>query len=357
MRILHVITSLRTGGAEKLMVDLLPRFKNMGDEVELLLFDGTPTPFYNQLIAAGIKIHHFSIGGNVYNPFHILRLRKFLKRYDIIHTHNTAPQLFTALAEVLCSVVIITTEHNTSNRRRGWKWYKPIDRWMYNRYNGIICISDAAEKNLRDFLGKCHANISTIYNGIDVQSFIESEPEESLKRQAGDKKILAMVAGFRYQKDQDTIIRAMKYLPSKKYELWLIGEGERRTALEQLCQKEQQTENIRFLGIRDDIPEILKAADIVIMSSHFEGLSLSSIEGLASGRPFVASDVDGLHEITFGAGILFPHEDAKALADEIKRLAEDPEHYKATAQRCLARAKQYDINRMAKEYHKLYETL
>ena len=68
MRILHVITSLRTGGAEKLMVDLLPRLRDLGNDVELLLFDGTRTLFYEELENTGIKIHTLSVGGNVYNP-------------------------------------------------------------------------------------------------------------------------------------------------------------------------------------------------------------------------------------------------------------------------------------------------
>ena len=68
MKILHVITSLRTGGAEHLMVDLLPELKKMGNEVELLVFDGTRTPFYEQAEAMGIKIHSLAIGESVYSP-------------------------------------------------------------------------------------------------------------------------------------------------------------------------------------------------------------------------------------------------------------------------------------------------
>ena len=88
MKILHVITSLSTGGAEKLMVDLLPRLRDLGNEVELLIFDGKRTAFYNELEQIGIKIHHLSIGGNVYNPINIFKLIKYIKHYEIIHTHT-----------------------------------------------------------------------------------------------------------------------------------------------------------------------------------------------------------------------------------------------------------------------------
>lgn len=117
MKILHVITSLRTGGAEKLMVDLLPRLA-VHHDVELLVFDGVRTPFYEELERQGIKIYNFGENCNIYNPLFIFKLVSFLKRYDIVHSHNYSCQLFVALANILVGTRIITTEHNTTNRRR-----------------------------------------------------------------------------------------------------------------------------------------------------------------------------------------------------------------------------------------------
>ena len=91
------------------------------------------------------------------------------------------------------------------------------------------------------------------------------------------------------------------------------------------------------------------------MSSHYEGLSLSSVEGMCVGKPFLASDVDGLRQVVEGAGLLFPHGDAKALADEILTLESDPEKYRQVADACLNRAKQFDIATMADNYAKIYE--
>ena len=108
MKILHVITTLYTGGAEKLMVDLLPRMKQAGHKVELCVFDGTRTPFFEQLEKNGIRIHWFHKGGSVYNPLNIYHLWRLMRKgWDIVHTHNTAPQLFAAFGEVLCSVVLV----------------------------------------------------------------------------------------------------------------------------------------------------------------------------------------------------------------------------------------------------------
>lgn len=350
MRILHVITSLRTGGAEHLMVDLLPRLRDLGNEVELLLFDGTRTPFYEQLEATGIPIHKLTLGGNVYNPLNIFRLMRYMRGVDIIHTHNTACQLFVPMAKMLNfgKAKLFTTEHNTTNRRRGNKVLRLLDKWMYNRYERIICISDKAQDNLEQHIGQ-HSSICTIYNGIDTQRFLRTIKDISAKTEF----IVTMVAGFRPQKDQDTLIRAMALLPDN-FRLWLVGDGERRSGLESLIAELGLLNRVNLLGIRTDIPDILEQSDICVLSSHWEGLSLSSIECMASGRPFVASDVAGLHEVVNDYGIPFPEGNAQALASAILGLCEDSKHYRQVAQQCQQRAQEFDISVMAEQYANLY---
>ena len=350
MRILHVITSLRTGGAEKLMVDLLPRLRDMGNKVELLLFDGTRTPFYEELENSGIKIYSLSVGGNVYNPLNIFKLRKYLKKYDIVHTHNTACQYFIPLAKIIsCSKCkLYTTEHSTNNRRRQYKLFKISDKFIYNKYHTLVSISKKATETLKAFIGEKH-NIATIENGVDISKF------NNISKPILNKtfKIISMVAGFRVEKDQDTLIRAISLLP-ESYKLWLIGDGERRQELENLVTSLSLEYRVKFWGIRNDIPQLLEQTDIVVLSSHWEGLSLSSIEGMASGRPFIASDVDGLHEVVNGAGILFPHQDVHTLTNEIKKLTTDNNYYNTIVKQCQERASQYDINIMAKKYNNIY---
>ena len=353
MRILHVITSLRTGGAEKLMVDLLPRLRDMGNKVELLLFDGTRTPFYEELENSGIKIYSLSVGGNVYNPLNIFKLRKYLKKHDIVHTHNTACQYFIPLAKIIsCSKCkLYTTEHSTNNRRRQYKLFKISDKFIYNKYHTLVSISKKATETLKAFIGEKH-NIATIENGVDISKF------NNISKPILNKtfKIISMVAGFRVEKDQDTLIRAISLLP-ESYKLWLIGDGERRQELESLVRSLSLENRVKFWGIRNDIPQLLEQTDIVVLSSHWEGLSLSSIEGMASGRPFIASDVNGLKEIVNGSGILFPHGDENTLAIEIKSLCENSDRYKQVAALCQSKAIQYDINNMAEKYNELYNSL
>lgn len=356
MRILHVITSLRMGGAEKLMVDLLPRLKAAGHDVELLLFDGTNTPFRQDIEAAGIRVHDLGVGGSVYSPLRLIRLIPFLKRYDVIHTHNTAPQLFAAIGSVLCSVVLCTTEHNTSNRRRGWRWYTAVDRWMYSRYKSVICISEKTEFHLKNHIGSCSSRIVTIHNGIDICTFISSQTFNYKNNYPSCKFAVVQVAGFRYQKDQDTTIRAIAKL-SQETHLFLVGDGDRRKELELLVANLNLSDRVHFMGICSNVAEILKGSDLAVMSSHWEGFGLAAVEAMAVGIPTLASDVDGLREVVDGAGILFPHQDAETLAREILQLEENPDHYKAVAAACYNRAQQFDISEMAANYSNLYNSL
>ncbi len=227
---------------------------------------------------------------------------------------------------------------------------------MYNQYDKIICISNQAEINLRAYLGKSDSRIITIPNGVDVSSF-HSAKSSQLIEPASNRMIVVMVAGFRKEKDHDTLVKAMSHLDPNCYELWLVGDGERMDEVKRLANNLGLQDNVRFLGIRSDIPNILQSADVVVMSSHWEGLSLSSIEGMAVEKPFIASDVDGLREITEGAGLLFRHQDDKQLSELISLLRNNRDLYNKTASACYERAKQYDINTTVRAYRDVYDEL
>lgn len=354
MKVLHVITSLSTGGAEKLMVDLLPQLHALGCEADLLLFDGTRTPFYAQLEAAGVRILPLTTGGNVYNPLNILRLARHMRRYDIVHTHNTACQLFAPLARLLSpgGPRLVTTEHNTTNRRRGRWYFRLLDRWMYSQYQHIICVSAQTQDNLHHYLPSTLGKTSVIFNGINTQRFTSLAPADT----DAPEFVVTMIARFDVQKDQDTLVRAMAELPGR-FVAQFAGDGPRRAQVEALAADLGVAGRCRFLGIRGDVPQLLEASHAVALASHWEGLSLSSIEGMASGRPFLASDVDGLREIVRGNGILFADGDAHALANALRRLADDSGHYRRTAEACVRKAAQYDIAPMARQYMQLYKSI
>ena len=84
---------------------------------------------------------------------------------------------------------------------------------------------------------------------------------------------------------------------------------------------------------------------------------MSNIEGMSVGKPFVASDVNGLREVTEGYGILFPHGDDEALASIILQLSEDRAYYQEVASHCYERARQFDIGKMVEAYNEIYRKL
>lgn len=362
MKILQVITSLQTGGAETLVVNLIPRLRAKGHEVDVCVFNGVETPLMKRLRKENPGIRIWKLGHGYYNPLHILKLTRLMRKYDIVHTHNSSPQLFVAIASLLTRSHICTTEHNTSNRKRKIKLFKPIDAWMYHRYKHIICISTIAEKLLREYLGNqwttsgtaCYNKISTIDNGIDVEAFHAAAPLPDAHHD--EKFVITMVAMFRPQKDQDTLVRALASLPND-YVLWLVGDGERKEAVKALAEQQGVGDRVTLWGARNDVPRILKSSDVICMSSHWEGLSLSNIEGMSAGKPFIASDVNGLREVTKDYGLLFPEGDAHALAALLRKLHDDVDFYHHVAQRCYQRALQYDINDTVRKYQAVYDKI
>jgi glycosyltransferase involved in cell wall biosynthesis len=224
---------------------------------------------------------------------------------------------------------------------------------MYNRYCKIICVSDKTEKNLRSHLGNSYTDISTIYNGINTAFFANALPDKKLsKNYAGCCKLI-MVAGFRCQKDQSTVIRAMALLP-EKYHIFFVGDGPERAKCEALVDKLAIADRVHFLGIQTNIPQLLQAADIVIQSSHWEGFGLAVVEGMAAHKPVLATDIDGIREVVQGAGVLFEHENERQLAQKIEKLMLDSKFYQKVADQCFTRAKEYDISKMTEQYEETY---
>ena len=362
LKILHIITSLRAGGAERLVIDLLVRLERNGHDVALLVFDGTRTPLFDELENAGIKIHICGVGyWQMWNPAHVFRIRRLLRAnsYHIVHTHNTPPQFLTALAGKGKASALITTEHNTFNRRREKRWLNRIDRWMYGKYSRIICVSRQTQINLLESLGNSFwsENICTIPNGVDLSKFNQhNSVESSGEKRDKDTHIVLMVAGFRKQKDQPTLIRAMQCLPAN-YRLWLVGDGITRKQCERLATSLKLNDRITFWGFRDDIPMLISQSDVIVQSSYYEGLALSVVEGMVQKKVVIASDVDGLREVVDGAGLLFKREDEKELAALIKRVCEDKGVYDEIALRCMERGRSFDIEKTVQGYEKMYENV
>lgn len=336
------------------MVELARRHQANGNEVEVLLFDGTRTSLFEELEAYGIPVHALGKGSAAMsNPFLLPALNRFLRKhpFDIVHAHNTSCQFLTAMIPALTRV---TTEHGTINRRRNWRWFKPLDRWMYGRYHRIVCVGEETRKTLSAWLNRPELDkkMTVIPNGIDLQRIITARPAEDIC--VGPYKIL-MVSAFRPEKDQQTLIRAFEHLP-KNYQLFLAGGAETPENLRIMddCKTLAKGHSVHFLGVRSDVPNLLAAADAVVLSSKHEGMSLSLLEAMAAGKPLIASDVPGVHDLVSGAGLLFPFGDDRRLAELIRQVCEDPSFAAGVGAKCRARAADYDVAETARRYLQEY---
>lgn len=360
MKILHIINSLHFGGAEKLLLDTVPEYIQRGIETEILLLDDHKTPFYTDLT----QKHHVKILANtrkrsIYNPLHILRIRRCIKHYDVIHVHLFPSLYWTALATLFLrhKTKLIATEHNTENRRRNVPLLKYIDRYIYKKYDKIIAISEGVKENLQKHLGKHDHTICTINNGIDTKLFREANPYS--KHALGipeDAKVIVQVSSFTAQKDQETLLKAISLIPEEVH-LLLVGDGPLKEEKKQRANALKINHRVHFLGYRTDISQLLKTSDISVLSSHYEGFGLAIVEGMASGNPCVGSDVPGLSEVIGEAGILFEQGNHIQLKEILQQLLSDEEYYIKIQKQCTNRAQQYDVSLMIDAYINLYNTL
>lgn len=356
MKILQVINSLGTGGAEKLLLDTIPKYNASGLSMDLLLLNGTNYPFLAELKKQNdVTIFNFGTG-SVYNPLHIFRLIKILRKYDLVHVHLFPALYWVGMAKMVSfsRTPLLFTEHNTSNRRRGNPFFKILDKWMYSRYCKIITISSEVDAGIKKHLGFKEHRFEYIQNGAPVDEIGATVPasRESLGLEKTDK-VIVQVSSFTPQKDQNTLLKAMAQLDDS-VKLLLVGDGPLINASKELASDLNLGTRVQFLGIRMDVPALLRMADIVVLSTHYEGLSLSSIEALASGKPFVASEAPGVTNMLADAGILFPIGDETTLTEALEKLFESPEHYADVAVKCLARAQQFSIDTMMEKHKHLY---
>jgi len=357
MRVLQIINSLGTGGAEKLLLESLPLFYKEGLEVDLLLLDGNDYPFLVEL-EKKFKGKIFKIAKKkfVYNPLYIFKIKSYMKRYDLIHVHLFPALYLVSLTKKIFNLKVKTvyTEHNTHNKRRNIQIFNYLDKIFYLTYNKIITIAEEVDSNLKKYLkSKDNSKFILINNGVNCEIYNNALPYAKSDFFNDDALILIQVSSFRKQKDQITLVKAISKLP-QKYKLLLVGTGPLENECEELTTTLRLVDRVKFLGIRMDVPRLLKTSDITVLSSHYEGLSLSSIEAMASGKPFIASNVSGLREIVKDAGVLFKESDEDDLVKKIIKLSLDKEHYNLISEKCIKKSNEFDLRKMVKNYVKMY---
>lgn len=360
MKIVHIINSLESGGAEKLLLDTLPLYEKKNVTVDLIVLNGFEYPFLKVLRSLNCCTIHSLNLKSAYNPIAILKLVPLLKKYDIAHVHLFPTQYWVVLAKFLSGskIKLVYTEHSTSGRRIKSAWFQKLDPFFYKQYDKIIAISDEVAQVVTKHT-KLESSIELIPNGVAITEFKDSESANRLTlfpSCSDDLRIIVQVASFKEPKDQKTVIRSLLYLP-ENVQLILIGEGALQEECIILTQKLHLDHRVLFLGVRVDIPQLTKMADIAVVSSEYEGFSLAVVEAMASGKPVIATDVPALNTIVDGAGLLFKLGDEKQLASHIEKLLSNDVYYQEVAFRGLQRAKKYDIKLMVDKQIKMYDSL
>ncbi|WP_293744039.1 glycosyltransferase [uncultured Pedobacter sp.] len=359
MRVLHIINSLGVAGAEKLLVDALPRYKNFGVEASLLCLNGKRTIFYDTL-SQNFDGKIMDLGkGSLYNPLHIFRLKKLLKNFDVVHVHLFPSLYWVAIAKFLfrLKVPLLFTEHSTNNRRIDHLIFRMIDRLIYRFYNGVFAITPAVKLKLVEQLNYDTNHCHVVYNGIDVEAFKNAIPyPKSEFFEDPNAVLLIQTSRFQREKDQKTVIKALALLPNR-FKLLLVGDGELKAECVELVSRLNLKERVLFLGVRADIPNLIKTADVVVQSSNWEGFGLTAVEGMAAGKPVVASNVNGLNAIVESYGLLFNARDEQMLASCVEQLMTDPEFYRETAKKCAQRADHFGLDKMLAAQIEVYKTV
>ncbi|ALO39084.1 hypothetical protein UZ73_12915 [Alcaligenes faecalis] len=159
----------------------------------------------------------------------------------------------------------------------------------------------------------------TVHNGIDVRLFSNQPAMRSASRRRlypnTARRLLLAVGRLATQKNYEGLLRTFAQF-SKQHEdvdLWIAGDGPLRDPLQQQVQDAGLQERVMFLGSRSDVPDLMRAADIFVLASHFEGFGLVVAEAMASGTPVVATDSGGVAEVMAGIGFLVPVDDEPAL--------------------------------------------
>jgi glycosyltransferase involved in cell wall biosynthesis len=359
MKVLQVINHLLVAGAQVLVRNMILGLTHRGIECELYLLQSTDSPIESSLLREAVRLY-FPLRTSIYSPLHARSLAAHLRdhSYDVVHVHLFPAQLWVALASKLANATapLVTTEHNTYNRRRR-PIYRPMDRWMYAQYRFIASISEATTEALVRCLPELAGKARTCPNGIDVDSFASAPASNkfALLSLPDHCPVILSVGRLEFQKDHETVIRAMSLIQDAH--LAVVGVGPRLEELESLARKLRVANRVHFLGQRTDVPQLMKAADVYVQSSRWEGFGIAALEAMASGLPVVASRVPGLAELVGDTGLLFEPGDHQQLAEHLATLINREELRARLAKAGQPRAAAFSFDRTLDCYENLYREL
>ncbi|HEU4354059.1 MAG TPA: glycosyltransferase family 4 protein [Actinomycetota bacterium] len=273
-------------------------------------------------------------------------LRRLARGRDVVHLHSSKAAALGRLAAMTLGrrrPAVIVTPHY-------WSWlvggrlaplYRWIERVLAPRCDAIVAVSEAEAAEGRAVL-PVPERITVIHNGVDRERF---SPEGPVADRDPGAPLVSCVGRLSEQKGQDLAIRALALLSDPTVRLRLVGSesahGERER-LGALAVSLGVADRIEWRGEVDDAAPELRAADVVVAPSRWEGMSLVFLEAMACGAATVVAEVAG-SEALDGAGIVVPREDPAALARAVEGLLEDPSLRRRLGDAARARTSAYDL--------------
>jgi sugar transferase (PEP-CTERM/EpsH1 system associated) len=295
------------------------------------------------------------------------RLSQALRRAraDVIHAHQYTPFFYSLVARLLSRrPAVLFTEHGRHQPDYPRRKRILANRLLLQRRDRVVAVGEAVRQALIVNEGIPAPRIQVVYNGVDFEQFAHRPAERDCVRRelglADDELVVIQVARLDYLKDHQTAIRTLgrvcRSLP--RVRLVLVGEGPEMPRIEAQIQEKGLAGRVLFVGLRKDVPRLLQAADLFLLTSTSEGIPLTVIEAMATGLPVVSTRVGGLPEMLEDgeSGFLAPAGDDAGLASAILRLSGDPDFRKRVGQRGRERAlASFSEANMVERYRALYQ--
>lgn len=329
-------------------LDVLPALKRAGVDVTACYLREAH-PAAQRLAEAGIT--PIFLAAAPANPFVVSRVAAIARQHHcrIIHAAGMKATLVARLVGRILGIKVIVHLHDLLYPKLP---LRVLHKIAANRLDTGICLSSAAREVAVKGYHVDPSRVRVIHNGIRLERFNKPSPEARLQiRQSlalsSECKVLVMVGRFYPIKGHRGMIDIMS-LVARSYPqaiLLLVGDGPERPACEELASQRGLQNKVIFLGSRNDVPELLAAADVVVVPSLLEGLSLVAIEAIATGKPVVAFDAGGLREVVTDGwdGRIIPPRDHAAFAAAIVALLNDPELLKTYGERAQRSAQRFSL--------------
>lgn len=325
MKILFLITGLGGGGAEKVVVDLATRMVGLGHQVKIAYLKGEVVvkPKTDQIELIYLGLESLKQAKIAYNNY-----KNLLDRFEpnVVHAHMVHANIFARLSRIFLPIpkLICTAHSNNEGGKARMLAYRATHYLSDLTTNVSQSASDSFES-----LGAVPKNgITTIYNGIDLERFQRNEQanlEVRLALGLSDNDLMLLAIGRLHEaKDYPNLFHAIEILlkqddEHKNIYLFVVGDGDLRSELEHLITEKKLSTQVHLLGRRNDIPQLMSAADLFILSSSFEGFGLVVAEAMACQTYVVGTDCGGVKEVMGDTGILVQPKNSLDLAQALMR--------------------------------------